>query len=151
VLAAILEDSIMKRIFTLMVLSLLYHACVMDKIDVCQIKNNSTRTIQVNISFDKNFLDSTYREHNYGYITHSNGFAEDSGVTLINFDTLNLTLNYNILPKANFTLARGVWSPDIPEFKSITIMGKDTIKLNDKNEIYSAFKKIDGEYVLAIK
>jgi hypothetical protein len=121
----------------------------MDHIDVCQIENNSTSIIQVDFSFDKNFLDSTYNEHNYGYITHSNGFAEDSGVTLINFDTLNLTLKYNVLPRTKFTLARGVWDPNM--FKSITIRGKDTFKLNGKNEIFSAFKKIDGEYILAIK
>lgn len=113
----------MKRIFTLIAISISFYGCVIDRIDVCQIKNNSPRTIQVKVTFDKQFLDSIFIDHNYRNITNSNGFAEDSGVTLINFDTLDLTLKYTVLPKSQCTLARGVWIPN--EFNAITIISKD--------------------------
>ncbi len=147
VLVAILKNNIIKRVFILVLLFSL-HGCVMDFIDVCQIENNSTSRIQVTVSFDKHYLDSSYSHYDYRYITQSNGFAQDSGVTLINFDTLNLTLRYMVLPKTQFTLARGVWLPD--EFKEITIIGKDVITLNNKQKIKNTFKKINGKYVLAI-
>ncbi len=70
----------------------------MDFIEVGQIKNNLTSIIQINVSFDKHYLDSSYHSYDYSYITKSNGFAQGSGVTLINFDTLNLILKYMVLP-----------------------------------------------------
>ncbi len=138
----------MKKVFIISVLSFFIHACVIDRIEVCEIKNNSNTKNQIDISFNKQYLDSTYNIHDYKYILTSNGFAQDSGVYLSNFDTLNLILKFLVLPKTQFTLAGEVWEPD--EYKFIKIMGDDTILLDNKEKIRDAFKRVDGQYALII-
>jgi hypothetical protein len=137
----------MKQILALTSLFFLFTSCYMDKIDISQIKNNSNQTIQINISFDKSYLDSIYPNANYKHIVFLNGLGHDSGVKMQNFDSLRLLVSYKVLPNATFTLASGLWGPSYPIYNSITIKGRDTIVLGNKNEIYHAFKNIDGKFV----
>jgi hypothetical protein len=142
----------MKNLFTTIILSLTFHGCVMDSVYDCKIENNSAGKIQVNISFDKNYLDSIYYGKKHEYMSYlKKNIGQDSGVTMTIFDTLNLTANYEVLPRTKFTLEHGMFGPDYAMYKDIIIIAKDTLKLYDRREIVKAFKKIDGRYLLTIE
>ena len=141
----------MKRLFAITFLSLSVHACVIDTVYNCKIKNNSPNNIEVKIFFDKTFLDSIYNGQKYKYISFlKETIGQDSGVSMINFDSLNLTVSYKILPRTIFTLEHGMSGPDYAFYKNIIIIGKDTVEFHNKQEIDESFKKIDGEYLLTI-
>jgi len=145
-------NCIMKRLFTIIFLALTFYACVMDRVYNCKIKNDSIDKIQIKISFDKNFIDSIYNGNETKFLSFvKENIGQDSGVSMINLDTLNLTVIYQALPKTSFTLEHGMSGPDYSFYKAITVFDHEKIELNGKKEIDNAFKKIDGEYLLTIE
>lgn len=128
------------------------NSCVLDTVYNCKIKNDSIDKIQITIIFDKSYLDSLYSKQKSKYILFlKHHIGQDSGVSIINFDTLNMRVDYEVLPITIFTLEHGMFSPDYLSYKYITIFGKDTITLHDKGEIDKAFKKKGGDYILTIE
>lgn len=142
----------MKRFFIIIFLTWTFHACVMDRVYSCKIKNNSTDKIQIKLSFDKNFIDSIYNGNEIKFLSFvKENIGQDSGVSMINFDTLNLTVTYQAQPKTLFTLEHGMSAPNYLSYKTITIVDHEMIVLHNRNEIDNAFKKIDGDFVLTIE
>ena len=142
----------MKFFFIIMVLTLVFYACVMDSVYSCKIKNNSTDKIQIKLSFDKNYIDSIYNGDENKFLSFvRKGIGQDSGVLMTNFDTLNLTVTYEALPKTLFTLENGMSAPNYSDYKTITIFYQKMIALHNKKEIEKAFTKIDGNYLMIIE
>ena len=124
----------------------------MDTVYSCKIKNNSTGKIQIEISFDKSFIDSFYYGQESKFLSFvKENIGQDSGISMINLDTLNLKVTYQALPKTLFTLEQGMSGPDYSSYKSLTVTGHEKLELYNKNEIAKAFKDVDGEYLLIIE
>lgn len=142
----------MKAFFIIIYLTLTFHACVMDKVYSCKIKNSSNDIIQIKLFFDKNFIDSIYNGNEVKFLSFiRQNIGIDSGVSVRNFDTLNLTVTYQAQPKTFFTLEHGMSAPNYSFYKTITIVDHKIIELHNKQEIDKAFKKIDGNYLLIIE
>lgn len=142
----------MKQLLTIIILSLVLHACVMDSVYNCQIKNNTAQPIKISIAFDKSFLDSIYNGQKNKYLSFlKEHIGQDSGVSMNHFDTLNVIADYTISPKTLITLENGMSAPDYKLYKTITIKGKDSIVLHNKKEIDEAFKEQSGNYILTIE
>ncbi len=92
--------SVMKQLSIIIFLSLTVNSCVLDTVYSCKIKNDSIDKIQVKIIFDKSYLDSLYSKQKSKYISFlKHHIGQDSGVSMINFDTLNMKVDYEVLPK----------------------------------------------------
>jgi hypothetical protein len=145
------EDS-MNQFLTIIILSFVLHACVMDTVYNCQIKNNTAQPIKISISFDKSFLDSIYNGQKNKYLSFlKEHIGQDSGISMNHFDTLNVIANYTISPKLIFTLEHGMSGPTYDLYKTITIIGKDKMVLHNKKEMAVAFKELSGNYILTIE
>ena len=150
-LSAIFKHTYMKQFFAIVLSIATCQSCVMDSVYSCKIKNNSTQTIQVKISFDRDYFDKIYRGQKQTYISFlKENMGNDSGVFINNFDTINLTSSYSVLPKTIFTLEHGMSAPNYFSYKNITIINKDTLVLNNKEEIDNAFKPTDGNYLITV-
>ncbi|MDE3145088.1 MAG: hypothetical protein KGL19_13105 [Bacteroidota bacterium] len=141
----------MKQFLKIILASLIFHSCVMDTVYDCKIINNTIDTIHLRITFDKNYLDKIYEGQKQKYVSYLKlNIGQDSGVYINDFDTINLTASYKIIPKVKFTLEHGMSVPNYFSYKDLTIIAKDTLIFHNKKEISEAFKKNDGDYLITI-
>jgi len=115
------------------------------------IKNSSEKEVLLEITFDKDTLEKYWNGRSY--IPYLESYPKNTGFSEINFDSINLIKSFIIPPGAEFPLETGIdHRPSYSIFKSIQLVGKDTIKLDSHNEIENGFEKVDKRlWILKIR
>jgi hypothetical protein len=104
-----------------------------------ELVNKTDRKILLKINFDSTGINYNYGKNKYLDILKS--FSNEPGVTTLSIDTLNLTETFILNPKAKITLVEDIRGPRYDMFNKMEIIVRDTIFLNNKEEIKNAFKK----------
>jgi len=106
------------------------------------IINESDQDILLEIVFDKATLEEGW--NGKPYIEFLKSYPNYNGISNLKFDSVELKSIYKIKSKASFPLESGIGhEPDFKLFRRIRIFNKDTITLENKEEIVNAFVKSD--------
>ncbi len=106
------------------------------------IKNDSSNSIFIVLEYDKKSIEDAWGERPYIPFLKTNSIAP--GVSIIDFDSINLISKYKVDPGVSFSVEHGQGEePDYDLFKKIIIISNDTLVLGNRNEIKSTFEEVE--------
>lgn len=151
----IIQNEPEMKLFILFFLVILIPACAMDYSCSSQIKNISSRQVNISIVYNREKLDSLYNYNRESYLIYLKNLNEESGLPY-NLDTITLTSNYILPVNKNLRVdhnvgGRGV-TPDHSLIKEIKIWSFNKTIVYNYYSLDTAFKEVNsGIWELTIR